>query len=372
MTDSAELRTTPLAPIHAELGARMTAFAGTEMPLRYGSELAEHRAVRERAGLFDLSHMAEIEVTGPRAAAALDFALASEPSRQTPGRARYSLLLAEDGGILDDLIVYRLAEERFLVVANAGNRETAVRALRERAEDFDAPVVDRSDEFALLAVQGPASQAVLEETEGLSLPEGLPAGLGYYRIAVGSFQGEELLLARTGYTGEDGFELYLPAGLGVPLWRALSAAGEAHGLLPCGLACRDTLRLEAGMPLYGHELSASIKPAQAGLGRVVAAAKAGDFVGRAALAADDGSDARVLVGLVGAERRAGREGYPVRRGEREIGVVTSGALSPTLGVPIAMAYVDRESAEPGTRLEIDARGKALPVAVAELPFYTRG
>ena len=395
---AAEVPRSPLAAEHEALGARTTVFAGTEMPLRYAGELEEHRAVRQAAGLFDLSHMGEIEVTGPGAGAALDAALSTAPSRLTPGRARYSLLLTPEGGVLDDLIVYRLGEERFLVVANAGNREVVARELTERARGHEACIRDRSDEYVLLAVQGPAAARVLAATPGLELPEGTLDTLRSYRSAEGTFGGAPLLAARTGYTGEDGFELYVPVAVGAALWRALLTAGGAHGLVPCGLACRDTLRLEAGMPLYGQELSTDIRPAQAGLGRVVDTSKPGDFVGRAALEADDGAAARRLVGLRGAGRRAGRTGYPVyaatagatgavgvgtagtvgdapdavSEAPAPVGEVTSGALSPTLGAPIAMAFVDPAVAVPGTALEIDVRGTRLPVDVVELPFYRRG
>ena len=373
---SYDANTTPLAAAHAALGARLTVFGGTEMPLRYGSELDEHRAVREAAGLFDLSHMGEIEVTGPEAARGLDLALASAPSKLSPGRARYSLLLDERGGILDDLIVYRLADERFLVVANAGNKGLVARELHARLAGLDATVTDRSAEIALIAVQGPAAQAILEATNTIELADGALDELRNYRSIEGTFEGASLLVARTGYTGEDGFELYVDAAHAVALWDALLAAGTPLGLVPCGLACRDTLRMEAGMPLYGQELGTDRTPAEAGLGRVVDCSKPEDFVGRAALcgeAADDAPTARVLVGLVGTGRRAGRTGYAVLApgDDGVVGEVTSGALSPTLGVPIAMAYVDRALAEPDTTLEIEVRGARLPVRVVALPFYRR-
>src|SRR5690554_5170661 len=344
------------------------------MPVRYSSELEEHAAVRNAAGLFDLSHMAEIIVTGPEAAAFLDYALSGNISAVAVGQAKYSLLLSVEGGIIDDVIVYRTHEARYGVVANAGNRFAAAGALASRAAGFDVTVVDESDGIGLLAVQGPASRAILEALPGLELPHDL-AELKYYWSAIGTFEGSEIMVARTGYTGEDGFELYVLATQAESLWKALVKAGADHGLVPAGLACRDTLRLEAGMPLYGHELNLDIFPAQAGLGRVVSLKKEGDFVGRTASEAGPPADARVLVALTSEGRRAGRADYPIFAGGAEdadeVGIVTSGALSPTLGYPIAMAYVDPQYTEVGTELFIDVRGKRIPASVTALPFYKR-
>lgn len=370
-TDSAGGRFSPLHDLHAAGGASFTDFAGWQMPVSYGSDLAEHHAVRQAAGMFDLSHMAEVIVAGSDAGAFLDFALAGRISTVKVGQAKYSLLLAEDGGIIDDLISYRLSDDEFFIVPNAGNRAAAAAALTERATGFDVTVTDVSDDYALIAVQGPKAAAVVAVTEGLG---DLGTGLGevkYYWTTTASFNGTPVLLARTGYTGEDGFELYLAPNAAAELWRALLAAGEPHGLIPAGLASRDTLRLEAGMPLYGHELSLDIRPEQAGLGRVVALVKDGPFVGREAIEAGPAESSRVLVGLVAEGRRAGRAGYAVFSGDREVGAITSGALSPTLGHPIAMAYVDRDAAEPGTALDIDVRGTRIPASVATMPFYTR-
>jgi aminomethyltransferase len=357
----------PLHDVHAELGASFTDFAGWQMPVRYTSELAEHRAVRQAAGLFDLSHMAEIEVCGPQAAQALDHALVGNLSGVKPGRARYTMLCRADGGVLDDLVVYRLADERYLVVANAGNHDVAVAALRERAERFDAEVTDRSDDYALIAVQGPRAADIVGKVSDADL-----GALKYYASVPATAAGHDVLLARTGYTGEDGFELYVPPAEAPELWRALGEAGEPHGLLPAGLACRDTLRLEAGMPLYGNELSTELTPFEAGLGRVVKFEKESDFVGREALAERrDAERDRVLVGITGTGRRAPRHGYRVLDGVTEVGTVTSGALSPTLGHPVAMAYVPPALSEPGTALSVDIRGRTEPVEVVSLPFYRR-
>ena len=280
MPDAAEPRQTPLRAVHEQLGASMTEFAGWLMPLRYRSETAEHQGVRASAGLFDLSHMGEIIVAGPGAAAALDYALVGQPSSMAPGRARYTMICAADGGVLDDLIVYRLDDQEFLVVANAANTGVVDAALRERADGHDARVTDQTDAYALIAIQGPAAAGILGPLTDIALDE-----VRYYTSHRGTVSGREVLLARTGYTGEDGFELFSRPGDAEHLWTALSAAGAPEGLVPAGLAARDTLRLEAGMPLYGNELGPGMTPFDAGLGRVVKLDKPGDFVGRAALAA---------------------------------------------------------------------------------------
>lgn len=358
---------TPLLQLHRDAGAQLIDFAGWQMPVRYASDLAEHVAVRERAGLFDLSHMAELRVSGADAAAFLDHALAGRLSAIELWQAKYSLLLAETGGIIDDLIVYRTGETEFLVVANASNRHAALEALTARLAGFDASVVDETEQTGLVAVQGPAALAIVE---AIGLESEPLAPLGYYRSLPGVFEGEDVLIARTGYTGEDGFELYIAAHAAEDLWRAIVIAGEAHGLALCGLAARDTLRLEAGMPLYGNELSLDVLPAQVGLGRVVALKTKGDFVGRAAVEAGPAEDAPVLIGLAAEGRRAPRSGYPVLDGGRVVGAVTSGALSPTLGHPIAMALVEPGARDSGS-LAVDVRGTQLPASVTALPFYKR-
>ncbi len=377
MTD---LRRTPLTGVHERLGATLTGFAGWLMPLRYGSETAEHSAVRTAAGLFDLSHMGEITVTGPGAAAALDYALVGQPSALAPGRARYTMICAPDGGVIDDLIVYRLAGDEFLVVANAANTGAVFEALEDRARG-DAQVADHTDDYALIALQGPHAVRILAPLTSADL-----AGVKYYAGYPATVAGAEVLLARTGYTGEDGFELFTRPPDAERVWEALAAAGAGQGLVPAGLAARDTLRLEAGMPLYGNELGPELTPFDAGLGRVVRLDKPGDFVGRAALAERAGAEPeRELVGLVGRSRRVPRHGYAVLWDGTACGTVTSGAPSPTLGAPIAMAYVApavaREAgqasagagAEPGGpgRLAVDIRGRAEPADLVSLPFYRR-
>ena len=367
-------RLTALDAVHRALGATMTDFAGWDMPLRYASERDEHNAVRTKAGLFDLSHMGEITVTGPEAVDFLNFSLVGNIGSVGVGRARYTMIVAEDGGILDDLIVYRLGETEYMVVANASNAETVLAELTGRVAGFDAEVRDDHDAYALLAVQGPESPGILKSLTDADLDN-----LKYYAGLPGTVAGVPALIARTGYTGEDGFELFVAPGDAEKLWGALMEAGTPVGMVPAGLSCRDTLRLEAGMPLYGHELTAGLTPFDAGLGRVVKFEKTSrseDFLGRAALAAAaeraETAPPRKLVGLVAEGRRVPRAGFPVVADGKVIGEVTSGAPSPTLGKPIAMAYVDAEHAAPGTRgVGVDIRGTHEPYEVVALPFYKR-
>jgi len=358
---------TPLAEIHRELGARLIEFGGWLMPVQYGSILEEHRAVRERVGLFDLSHMGELHVDGPDAGAALAAALITNPPSLAVGRAHYSMICAPDGGIIDDLIVYRLAESGFLVVANAGNAATVSDTMAERLERHKAVLDDRSLATGLLAIQGPLAAGVLGPLTDVDL-----GALRYYAIADGAVAGIPALVARTGYTGEDGFEVFIDTGRTAQLWAILLTAVRSAGGLPVGLGARDTLRLEAGMPLYGNELDRHTNPYEAGLGRVVKLDKPADFVGRAALdrVARDGP-ARKLVGLTVDGRGIARHGHPVWVGDRRTGVVTSGTQSPTLGVPIAMAYVAPGDAEPGTVVDVEIRGARIPARVVPLPFYRR-
>ncbi|MEN0083537.1 MAG: glycine cleavage system aminomethyltransferase GcvT [Leifsonia sp.] len=388
-TDGApQERLSPLHDVHTAAGASFTDFAGWQMPVRYTSDLAEHHAVRTAAGLFDLSHMGEIVLIGPEAGAALDYALAGKLSALAVDQAKYSLLLSRAGGIVDDLVVYRTGDDRYMVVANASNREVVAEELRDRTAPFDVEVFDESDDIALIAVQGPAALSIVLATDGLAADEGALDGedfgerlsaLKYYWSLPALFQTHPVLIARTGYTGEDGFELYIAPDNAKALWEALTEAGteQGLGLVPAGLASRDTLRLEAGMPLYGHELGRDTKPAQAGLGRVVNLAKDTDFIGRAASEEGPHPEARVLVGLTGEGKRAARAGYPVfahddvTGEDAEVGVVTSGALSPTLGMPIAMAYVAPRFARENTVLQVDVRGTRLPFTVTALPFYSR-
>jgi len=375
---------TALYEQHKKAGASFTDFGGWQMPLKYSSELAEHHAVRTSAGLFDLSHMGEVWVSGPDAAAFLDYALAGKLSAVAVGKAKYSLICNADGGIIDDLITYRRPSpeeggDKFLVVPNAGNAKVVAAELLERAAGFDVVVEDASAETSLIAVQGPNAEAILL-TLVPAEQHALVTELKYYAaVEVGiMFDGgtQDLLLARTGYTGEDGFEIYIPNVDAAGLWEALLEAGEGHGLIPAGLAARDSLRLEAGMPLYGNELSRHVNAYAAGLGPVVSLAKESDFIGREALTAIKAAGVgttlgQKLVGLKGTGRRAARAHYSVLKDGSLIGEVTSGQPSPTLGYPIALAYIDVEHSEPGTIVEVDLRGKSEKFEVVPLPFYKR-
>jgi aminomethyltransferase len=366
MVISDQPRRSPLHVVHERLGASLTTFAGWRMPLRYGSERTEHLAVRGAAGLFDLSHMGEIMVTGPSAGAALDFALTGELSAVAPGRARYTMICAPDGGVLDDLVVYRTGEQEYMVIANAANTSVVLAALVDRSARFDVSVKDATGEYALIAIQGPAAAGMLGQlTGGLDL-----AGMKYYAGAFGQVAGREAWVARTGYTGEDGFEVFCRPEDAAHVWESLETLGAPAGLVPAGLAARDTLRLEAGMPLYGNELGPDVTPFETNLGRVVKFGKPGDFVGRDALAAHAAAGPRqLLTGLVIESRRIARHGYPVLDGAgQRRGVVTSGAPSPTLGVPIAMAYLNVGAAG---EFAVDIRGEAVPARVTDLPFYRR-
>ena len=331
MTETTEhLRETALTQVHRELGARLIEFGGWLMPVQYAGILEEHRAVRERAGLFDLSHMGELYVEGDDAGDALAAALVTDPRTLPVGRAHYSMICAADGGIIDDLIVYRLGADRFMVVANAGNALVVSDELAARLERWRAVLDDRSLATSLVAIQGPRSAEILGALTDVELP-----GLRYYAIAEGQVAGIPALVARTGYTGEDGFELFVDWARGPEVWRVIHDAGRA-----------------------------------AGLGRVVKLDKPGDFVGRSALErVERDGIAKRLVGLRVTGRGIARHGYPLDAGERRTGGVTSGTQSPTLGYPIAMAYVAPGDGEPGTMLDVEIRDQRIGAEVVPLPFW---
>ena len=363
------MKSIPLRRKHADLGASFTDFGGWEMPVRYSSDLAEHNAVRTAAGLFDISHMGEIFVYGKDAASFLDYALVGAASEIAVGKAKYSLMCNEAGGIIDDLIVYRLAETKYLVVANASNKDVVFDAFQKRVAGFGADVRDESDAWVLLAIQGPKSVEILRKITSAPLSD-----LKYYAILEAKIADVDCLLARTGYTGEDGFEIYIPVAAAEKLFDALMDAGSKFDLMPTGLACRDTLRLEAGMPLYGHEMNEDVNPYQAGFGKVVRLDKPGDFVGKAALEKlSESKPTKVLVGLTGEGKRAARADYEIftEGSEAAVGVITSGALSPTLGFPVAMGYLKADLAAAGSKVSVDVRGTRHSFQVVNLPFYKR-
>jgi aminomethyltransferase len=369
MTLAAAPRHSPLDATHRALGARLITFAGYEMPVRYTSELEEHRAVRTAVGLFDLSHMGEIALRGDGALAFARRVLVSDPALLEPGQAQYSMVCAADGGIIDDLIVYRVGD-RYLIVCNAANRESVVEHFvgLAGAGDGDVTIDDESEATALIAPQGPRAAEALARLTDVDL-----ASLKNYRSATGMVAGIACLVARTGYTGEDGFELFCAVGDAVRLWDAVAESGRPLGLLPCGLASRDTLRLEAGMPLYGNELGRDVNPYEANLGRVVKLDK-GDFVGRAALAeiARVGPRRR-LIGLVMRDQGIARHDYPVLAGDTDdvVGAVTSGSVSPTLGERIALALVRADVADGEGPLTVMIRDRRCRAERVKLPFYRR-
>ena len=330
------------------------------MPVRFSNELSEHAGVRADCGVFDVSHMGQIWVSGADAAAALDFALVSQPSAQQSGQAKYSMICNASGGVMDDLIVYRLADNEYLIVANASNTAVVLEALRERLKAFSATANLVQPARALIALQGPNAQNVLAKLS-LDLSD-----LGYYRIRKYEVAGADCWIARTGYTGEDGFEISIGAEAATELWSDIVAAGA----MPCGLAARDTLRLEAGMPLFGHELTSELTPYDVGMSRVVILDKPKAAFAAESLAAAASSPKFFLVGLAGAGKRAARASYQVLSNTRALGEITSGALSPTLGFPIAMAKVSVQL-QPGESVQVDIRGQQQEFQVVKLPFYKR-
>jgi aminomethyltransferase len=366
----------PLHDEHVALGATLVDFAGWQMPVRYSGDIAEHEAVRTGAGLFDLSHMGELSVRGNDAAAFLDLALAGRISAVKLWGAKYTMLCNEAGGVIDDLVVYRRDWDHFFIVANASNKDRVLKELRSRLGSFDATVDDESHDIALIAVQGPLAAQITGAMCDLGADD--IEAMKYYTASNVLLKGGiHAFAARTGYTGEDGFELFVGADEARAVWQLALEIGTPQGLIPAGLSARDTLRLEAGMPLYGQELNESTTPFEAGLGRIIAFGTEenprGDFVGRDALAAVKSAGIpKQLVGLVGAGRRSARTGYAVTDADgNQVGVVTSGAPSPTLGSPIAMAYVPPAMAEVGTVVGIDVRGRREEMTVTALPFYKR-
>lgn len=343
----------------------MVEFGGWEMPVQYSGILEEHRAVRARAGLFDVSHMGEVEISGPGAIAACQRLLTNDVSKVEPGRAQYSVMCLPSGGIVDDVIYYCLSRERYLFCVNASNREKDFDWMREECRG--ATVIDRSGEFAQIALQGPAAVEIMVAISRSDLRALEP--FGFTETTVG---GSNTLVSRTGYTGEDGFEIYVAPDRAEAVWDEMLVAGqEKHGLVPAGLGARDTLRLEAGLMLYGNDIDAITTPLEAGLGWVVKLGK-GEFIGRDSLARQKESGlTRRLVGLEMEDGSVPRHGYPVHREDRLVGSVTSGTKSATLGRGIALAYLETAAAVSGTRVEVEIRGRRHPAKVVQLPFYRR-
>jgi len=361
-----ELKKTPLYDEHRALGARMAPFAGFWMPIQYSSLIEEHRAVRTAAGLFDVSHMGEIELEGPDALALLQGLTSNDVARLSVGRVQYNVLLNEAGGIVDDLLVYRTGETAYLLVVNAANIEKDERFLRAHQGRFHVNIENRSADWAQLALQGPLAAEILQPLSPLDLSQ-----IRTYAFARGVVAGVPSIVSRTGYTGEDGFELYAPAQEGVRLWRALLEAGSSRGLRPCGLGARDTLRLEARMLLYGADMDETTTPLEADLGWIVKLGK-GEFLGREVLERQQREGlGRKLVGFEMEGRAIARRGYPVFAHGKPAGSVTSGSYAPFLEKNIGLVYLPLDGSEPGTRIEVEVRGRRETAVVVPTPFYRR-
>jgi len=360
------LKRTPLYDVHAALGAKIVPFAGFQMPVQYPTGItAEHKAVREKAGLFDVSHMGEFIVRGPQAVDFVSYVTTNDVAALKPGQAHYSTILREDGTIVDDCLVYR-SEDRVMMVVNGSNIDKDFAHISRFLKKFpDAKLENISDQIALLALQGPDAARILQRHTSVDLSK-----IKYYEFTTGKVAGvDKVYISRTGYTGEDGFELYFPGEHAKKIWNALTASGE---VTPTGLGARDSLRLEMGMALYGNDLDDTTTPLEASLGWLVKMKK-GDFVGRDALAKQKEQGLkRKLVGFTTPERSFPRHGYPVFANGKPSGEVRSGTMSPTLGIPIGTAYVPPESAAEGSPLEIEIRGKRVPAVVQKMPFYKNG
>ncbi|HEX3351687.1 MAG TPA: glycine cleavage system aminomethyltransferase GcvT [Terriglobales bacterium] len=367
------IRKTALFPVHRQMGAKMVEFNGWEMPVEYpsaGGIIAEHNAVRTGVGIFDVSHMGDIRLAGPQALAAVQHTSMNDASRLALGQAQYSALLYPQGTFVDDVVVHRLGEDEYLLVINAGTREKDVNWVRDNTREFDCRVENLSDDFSQIAIQGPKAASLLQKLTDTDL-----TAVKFYWVTRGTVCGlENTLIARTGYTGEDGFEIYIPSdqATSARVWNQIMEAGKEFGVVPCGLGARNTLRLEAKLPLYGHEISDTINVWEAGLDRFCKMDKP-DFIGRAALekAKTEGIK-RALVGLEIIERGIARDGYPILDDAGgKMGYVTSGSPAPFLKKNIALAYVPPQFAALGTELKVEIRGQGVKAMVVPTPFYKR-
>jgi len=370
MTTSADapLKRTPLYASHVALGARMVPFAGWEMPVEYSGITAEHMAVRTAAGLFDVSHMGEVEIAGQGALEAVQHITSNDASKLQVGQIQYSGLTSPEGTFVDDLLVYRFGPSHYLLVINAGNIDKDWAWISARAKEAvpDIATVHASDRYALIAIQGPKAQEILQTLTAIDLP-----AIKYYWFAHGEIAGVRGTVSRTGYTGEDGFELMIPPATATRVWDALLQAGKPHGLIPAGLGARDTLRLEAAMRLHGNDIDETTSVVEADLNWIVGWNKA-EFLGRDVLHAQKAKGtSKTLVGFEMTERAIGRHGHTVWHNGQQVGVVTSGTQTPFLKKAIGMAYVPPALAKPGTELEIDIRGRRCKAVVVPMPFYKR-
>jgi aminomethyltransferase len=363
-----ELRRTPFFDRHVAAGARMVPFAGFEMPVQYTGVNPEHLQCRKSVGLFDVSHMGEVRVKGSKAEAALMWLVSNDIASTVPGQAQYNALCNDHGGVVDDLVIYRIAADEFLICVNASNRAKDFAWLVEHNPfPGEAVFTDEGDDWAQLAIQGRNALATCQKLTTTEL-----APIGTYRFAHGTFAGVPgCILARTGYTGEDGFEVFIPAKAAPPVWDAILAAGAEFGIVPVGLGARDTLRLEVCYCLYGHELTDETSPLQAGIGWITKLKKQGGFLGSAAIEARKATDDKKLVKLLIDGTRIARDGMPVLFEGQPVGHVTSGTRGPSVEKSIALAYLRNDLAKPGTKVIIDVRGKEAPAEVVANPFYKR-
>jgi aminomethyltransferase len=361
------LKRTPLYECHVEARARIVPFAGFEMPVQYVGVIDEHKAVRTSVGLFDVSHMGEVEVVGRRALDFVQYVTCNDASKLTNGRAQYSGLMTPRGTFVDDLLVHKMADERYFLVVNAANTDKDYAYLCAQAAAFDGvDVRNRSDDYAQIAIQGPRALEVLQKLTPAELAE-----IKYYRFVEGVVDGVPAIIARTGYTGEDGFEVYVTPADAARIWRKLLEAGREFGIMPVGLGARDTLRFEACMALYGNDIDDSTTPFEAGLDWIVKLEKEG-FLGREALVRQKAAGiTRKLVGFEMKGRGIARHGYPIWSGAREVGIVTSGTHAPTVGKALGMGYVPVGLSETGSKLEIEIREQKVAAQVVETPFYRR-
>jgi aminomethyltransferase len=359
-------RRTPLYEAHRKLGARMVDFAGWEMPVQYSSVIAEHEAVRTAVGLFDVSHMGEVEFSGPGALESANYLISNDLTRCADGQAVYAGLLNEQGGFVDDLVAYRFSAERIFICVNAANRAKDFAWMHERAPGVKP--VDRGDEFGQLAVQGPRAAALVQRlTPGVDLSQ-----VGTYRFIQGLVTGVHCLISRTGYTGEDGFELYCPTEHTERLWQALLDEGQAEGIKPCGLGARDSLRTEMKYTLYGNDIDDQHTALEAGLGWAVKLDKPGGFIGREALLAQKAAGVqRKLVGFELTGSGIPRHGYPILKDGQRVGEVTSGTMGPSVKKPIGLGYVPVALASEGSTFDVEIRGRAVPAQVVKTPFWKR-
>ena len=364
---SEQLKRTPLFDVYATHGGKTIDFGGWELPVQFSSIKEEHEAVRTKAGLFDVSHMGEIFVTGSASEAFLQTIMTNDVSKLVDGQAQYTAMCYKDGGIVDDLLVYKLEDNHYLLVVNAGNIEKDFEWMQQHASG-DVTLVNKSNEYGLLAIQGPLAQGILQTLTSQNLDE-----IKFFRFANEvEVAGKSVLISRTGYTGEDGFEIYAASSDVVDLWSSILEAGKEEGLLPCGLGARDTLRFEACLPLYGQELSKDITPLEAGLGFVVKLKKEQDFNGKSVLTDQkENGVPRKSVGIEMIDKGIPRTGYPVYVGDKQIGFVTTGTQSPTLKKNIGLALIDATFAELGQELEVEIRNKRLKAVTVATPFYKR-